>query len=77
MYDHKIVSPDKDTSFVLSPVPGKPNAKPTERLLTLTTCHPKYSDKERYIVHAKFAYWAIVKDGIPEEMKDAGVTRID
>jgi sortase A len=33
-------------------VPGDPEAAPTERLLTLTTCHPKYSARERLIVRA-------------------------
>jgi sortase A len=33
-------------------VPGDRNAVPTKRLLTLTTCNPKYSAKQRLIVHA-------------------------
>jgi len=33
-------------------VPYRPNAKPTQRLLTLTTCNPKYSARTRLIVHA-------------------------
>jgi sortase A len=33
-------------------VPGKRDAVPTQRLLTLTTCNPKYSAKQRLIVHA-------------------------
>ena len=37
---------------VTYPVPGKPGAVPTQRLLTLTTCNPKYSAKTRLIVHA-------------------------
>jgi sortase A len=37
---------------VTLPVPGQPGAEPTERLLTLTTCHPKYSARERMIVSA-------------------------
>ncbi|GGU94775.1 class E sortase [Actinomadura cremea] len=35
---------------VTAPVPYHPGKKPTERLITLTTCHPKYSDAERMIV---------------------------
>ena len=34
------------------PVPGKPNAIATKAMLTLTTCHPKNSAKERLIVNA-------------------------
>jgi sortase A len=33
-------------------VPGDRTATPTKRLLTLTTCNPKYSAKQRLIVHA-------------------------
>lgn len=37
---------------VTYPVPGQRNAVPTKRLLTLTTCNPKYSASQRLIVHA-------------------------
>ena len=33
-------------------VPDHPNAIPTQRLLTLTTCNPKYSAKTRLVVRA-------------------------
>jgi sortase A len=44
----KIVSPG-DVS-VASPVPEHPKANPTKRLITLTTCNPKYSAAQRLIV---------------------------
>ncbi len=34
------------------PVPEMPGVKPTQRLLTLTTCNPKYSARTRLIVRA-------------------------
>ncbi|MCW2778999.1 MAG: sortase family protein [Frankiales bacterium] len=34
-------------------VPGNPTATPTQRLLTLTTCNPKYSAKQRLVVRAR------------------------
>ena len=37
---------------VIAPVPGDPSAQPIQKLLTLTTCHPKFSAAERLIVHA-------------------------
>ncbi len=37
---------------VTLPVPNRRGVKPTERLLTLTTCHPKYSARTRLIVYA-------------------------
>lgn len=46
----RIVRPS-DT-WVIDPVPGKPGAKPTERLLTLTTCHPRWASTYRLIVFA-------------------------
>src|SRR5690625_1054692 len=53
---------------VIAPAPGQPGTEPTERMLTLTACHPMYSARERYIVHAEFAYWTDRADGIPEAL---------
>ncbi|WP_329522438.1 class E sortase [Spirillospora sp. NBC_01491] len=49
----KIVKPT--AVDVTAPVPEHPGRKPTERLLTLTTCHPKYSAAERMIIFAELA----------------------
>jgi sortase A len=46
--DADIVRPDQVE--VTLPVPYQPDAKPSKRLITLTTCHPKFSARERYIV---------------------------
>ncbi|MGL5829818.1 MAG: class E sortase [Angustibacter sp.] len=51
MEEYQIVSPDDYA--VVAPVPNQPGAQPTEKLITLTTCHPQYSAKQRYIVHGK------------------------
>ncbi|MDQ1721602.1 MAG: sortase [Pseudonocardiales bacterium] len=40
---------------VIAPVPGHPLATATRALLTLTTCHPKYSADQRMIVHAQLS----------------------
>lgn len=53
---------------VIDPVPTDPGAEPTERLLTMTTCHPMFSAQERFIVHAVLDYWAPVADGTPAEL---------
>ena len=53
---------------VIAPVPGEPGAEPTERLITLTTCHPMFSARERFIVHGVLDYWAPTSDGIPAEL---------
>jgi sortase A len=38
----------------IAPVPFQPGTAPSERLLTLTTCHPRWSSEKRMIVHATF-----------------------
>ena len=44
---------DPAATSVISPTPGGPlEAAPTGAYLTLTTCHPKYSDRLRLIIHA-------------------------
>lgn len=65
-----IVSP-KQVS-VTYPVPNNPEAMPTERLLTLTTCHPPFVSNQRWIVHAKFDHWVKAENGIPAEMAHEG-----
>lgn len=42
-------------SDVLAPVPGRPDLEPTEAVITLTTCHPRWGSTERLIVHGVLA----------------------
>jgi sortase A len=46
----EVVSPS-DTN-VIQPVPGHPGRVPTERLMTFTTCDPKYTATQRLIIHS-------------------------
>lgn len=48
---HTIVRPWE--SEVIAPVPGDRAATPTRAMLTLTSCHPRFSAKQRYVVHAE------------------------
>lgn len=52
----EIVGPDglaSDGESVLNPVPDHPfTTKPTEALMTMTTCHPKFTATHRMILHA-------------------------
>ena len=64
----QIVKPS--ATEVIAPVPGDPGATPTERMITLTTCHPMFSARERFIVHGVLDYWAPTADGIPAELLD-------
>lgn len=45
---------DPSDGAVLLPVPDHPGARPTERLMTMTTCHPKFTAAQRMIVYAVF-----------------------
>lgn len=60
---HEIVLPTR--TEVIAPVPDNPGAQPTEAWLTLTACHPKFSAKERYIVHAKLVKTYTRDEGLP------------
>ncbi|MFA1540290.1 class E sortase [Actinomadura monticuli] len=51
--DRTIVKPS--ATDVAAPVPFHPKRRPTERLITLTTCHPKYSAAERMIIFGELA----------------------
>lgn len=59
----KIVSPT--SVWVLDPVPGKPNAKPVQALLTLTTCNPRWASTERLIVFGHLEETRTKADGPP------------
>lgn len=64
---YQIVLPT-DT-YVISANPENPDAAPTKRMVTMTTCEPKYSTPtHRWISYGEFAYWAKVSDGVPEEL---------
>ncbi|MGW4641906.1 class E sortase [Sphaerisporangium sp. NPDC004334] len=45
----QVVTPDQVD--VIAPVPNRPGARPTEAVITLTTCHPEYSARERLVVY--------------------------
>lgn len=68
-----IVNPDQIE--VIAPVPGLLAGEPipdlTERYITLTSCHPMYSAKERYIVHGTLTSWMPVSQGTPSALAPA------
>lgn len=53
---------------VLAPIPHQPEAEATERLLTLTSCHPRFSEAERIIAYAVFDAWYPRGGGPPAEI---------
>ena len=63
----EIVSPG--AIQVVAPVPDHPDQTPTRALLTLTTCHPKYTANQRMIVHAVLTRSVPNKgSGLPREL---------
>ncbi|MFF0152394.1 class E sortase [Micromonospora sp. NPDC005203] len=53
---------------VVAPVPGEPNKKPTKRMLTLTTCNPKFDNYQRLIIHAELDRTQPKTAGRPAEL---------
>lgn len=53
---------------VVAPVPGKPDARPTTAMLTLTTCNPKFDNYQRLIIHATLAREQARSAGKPAEL---------
>lgn len=72
---HEIVRPWQ--SEVIAPVPGRPGETPTERVLTLTACHPKFSAKQRWITHADLVETRSRAQGPPSDAVSvaAGATK--
>lgn len=65
--NYTIVTPDE--GWVIGANPEHPGEPPTKRLITMTTCEPKYTaPTHRWVSFGEFAYWAKVSDGIPEEL---------
>ncbi|MQA27462.1 MAG: class E sortase [Micromonosporaceae bacterium] len=65
----KIIRPNQ--TEVVAPVPGKPGAKPTDAMLTLTTCNPKWDNYQRLIVHAQLSGEPLDKsEGDPPQLEE-------
>lgn len=64
----EIVHPSE--TQVLAPVPGAPGVVPTERVLTLTSCHPRFGSTERFIAYAVLESWRPAAEGPPADIAD-------
>ncbi len=63
----EIVSPS--AVQVVAPVPDHPGETPTKAMLTMTTCHPKYTANQRMVVHAELTRSVAVKgSALPREL---------
>ena len=65
----RIVSPS--AVEVTWPVPGQAGVVPTRRLLTMTTCHPRYSARQRLIVSAELTATDAKTAGPPAALASA------
>lgn len=55
---------------VTYPVPGDLGATPTKQLLTMTTCHPRFSARQRMVVSAELTAAEAKSSGAPAALAD-------
>jgi len=53
---------------VLAPVPASESASPTDRILTMTSCNPKFSAAERFIAYSVYDTWYPRAGGPPPQI---------
>ncbi len=70
-----IVSPEY--AAAIAPVPGDAGAEANGRYITLTTCHPRFSAANRYVVYGILDYWAPAWAGYPPEVVPPGAATIE
>lgn len=69
VYGSDVVDPPD--VWTVAPDPQNPTvaqAKATRRLVTLTSCHPMFSARERFIVWGELEYWTPKSEGIAPDM---------
>ena len=66
----EIVEPTRVS--VLLPVPERPGATPTEPLITLTTCNPRWASYERLIVFGSLEESQPKSSGLPAALAEGG-----
>ena len=62
---HEIVDPSDVAVAYAVPDQSDPNKKPKLKLLTFTSCNPKYSASQRFVVHAELESVQPKSDGPP------------
>ena len=64
--EHEIVMPSEVR--VVASNPQEPQSEPVRKLMTMTSCHPRFGDTERYVVHAVLESWRPAQAGPPAEI---------
>jgi sortase A len=67
---HQIVPPSQVS--VLLPVPDQPGQQATVATLTMTSCHPEFSARERFVVHAELDASYPRAKGVPADVLKVG-----
>ncbi len=62
----EIVPPSQ--SSVLLPVPNDPGAAATRAILTMTTCHPRFSSRQRYVAFGVLTATYPHAEGVPSDV---------
>lgn len=60
-----------DAASVLAPVPMDIKARPTERILTMTSCNPQFGSQERIVAYSTMESWQPSSAGAPAEIASA------
>jgi len=63
VYEDLIVRPTQVE--VIAPVPSQPGEEPTKALMTMTSCHPMFSSRQRWITHGRLIDTIPHADGLP------------
>lgn len=66
--NNQIVLPNR--TDVLAPVPTRPDAEPTQSMLTMTSCNPRFGSAERIIAYAVLESWRPVAAGPPQAIAE-------
>jgi sortase A len=53
---------------VIAPVPEQPGERPTAAVMTMTSCHPKYSATQRYVTFSHLVKVIPRSDGLPASL---------
>ena len=69
---HTIVTPDRVD--VVAPVPERPGVVATQRMLTMTACHPEFSARQRYVVFSRLAQTVAKTGGVVPDVLTAAAS---
>ncbi|WP_307086850.1 class E sortase [Arthrobacter agilis] len=64
----EIVLPDRVD--VIAPVPTQPDARPQDRIMTMTSCNPRFGAQERIIAYSVLDSWRPADAGPPPEIAE-------